>query len=1079
MNLGIAHLENRKSDQAIEVLSKAVSLEPTSAAAHRNLARAFRIARQPEQALASLAEAAGHERESAATSYLTGLALSTMSRFVEAAKNLEEAVRLDPTNATIRYQLAGAYQAAGDHDKAAEQLRETVRLDPLHASAFFKLATYARQKRDMQAFQEYQREFLRLRKVFGDESRTAEALEICSYTSPESAPLDQVRAAAAASAAIVVRFIDTTEAVLGAAGAGITAACVMEVDEAGHPAILTVGTDGVAIVRPHEVPDRRRISVKLAEPVMSEMATCVVGDFHNSVPEGEKYDAGKHALSDVVLLGRGELRLLERTGSDTFADVTKASGLAGARATCARWVDYEVDGDVDLVLGSDAGVDLWQNNGNGTFEKVTEKVGIATSGTVADLAAIDFGNNVAIDMVVAHGTRPTEVLLNQRAGRFALMPSPPGPWAAAMKVLAGDLDNDGVGDVVLVGETEAVTRLGGIAERPRAAFPGVKVSAARLIDFDNDGWSDLCVAGSTDGGGVVRLFRNIAGRRWENVTEMVGLGAIKVGRIMDLAAVDADNDGDTDLLAVLDGGGLRVLSNEGGHVNGQLKVRLETLKSNPSGIGVQLEIRDGDFRTTHLADGGPIEIGLAGHKQLDSLRMLWTNGIVDNQVTVPLSAKPMTLVEKNVAAGSCPLFYAWDGKTHRFVTDLLGNAPIGLSLTREVLLPADPDEYVEIGPAERFPPRDGAYEVVITDEFREVVYLDNAKLVAVDHPVDVELHPTDKLMPPPFPPSEVWAMAAGRTPRSAIGDDGVDRTRAVGKLDGIFAAPGPVLPPPYRGMCRPMTMTMDFGSLDSARHWVLAMTGWLQYGDASTNIALSQDTGLAVIPPSLEVETTAGDWQPIDLTVGLPAGKTKTILCDLTGKLPVGARRLRLTTSFEVRWDRIALFERVALPERHIHAVLPTSAELAWRGFSEIRSRGPGHPTTPDFDTVSPRPAWDTALQGWCTGYGEVAELMRVHDDRLVVMNAGDALTLRFDTSRLPSVPEGYERTFFFYSVGWDKDGDHNVVGGERVAPMPTSVHDADPTAEIDQGDWQIRHNTRLVPSDRYRPGRDTAAGGE
>ena len=1075
MNLAKAHLENRKSAEAIKVLTEALAIQPTSAAAHRNMARAYRIARKPEKVLASLAEAAKHEPESVATSYLAGLAYSSMSRFPEAAMHLEEAVRLDPTTATLRYQLASAYQAAGEHEKAAEQLGETVRLDPLHASAFFKLANYARQKRDTPAFQKHQREFLRLRKIFGDESRTAGALEFCSYTRPESAPYDRVPAAAGTSPAIEVRFVDATKAMFGAVDAGIAAACVIEVNEAGQPTLLTVGAAGVAMIRPRAAAEVRHIPVKLSLPASLRVTACLVGDFHNDVPEGEKYDARKHALGDVLLLGAGDLRLLKRTGRDTLKDVTKASGLAGVKAKCARWVDYEVDGDVDLVIGHDTGIDLWQNNGNGTFEKVTEKVGIEVSGAVADIAAVDFENNVAMDLVVARGTQTTEVLINQRAGRFLSLPSPPGSWAAAVKVLGGDLNNDGVGDVVLVGESEAVLHLGGIAERPRAAFPGMKVSAARLVDYDNDGWSDLCIAGETATGGAIRLFRNLAGQRWQDVTEAVGLGAIKVGRIIHLLAVDADNDRDTDLLAVVEGEGLRVLANEGGHVNGQVKVRLETLKSNPTGIGVQLEIRDGDFRSAHLVDGVPIEIGLGGRKQLDSLRTLWTNGIVDNQVKVAVPDKPMTLIEKNVAAGSCPLLYAWDGTKYRFVTDLLGNAPIGLSLTRDMLLPADPDEYVEIGRAERFPPRDDAYEVVITDEFREVVYLDYARLVAVDHPADVELHSTDKLMPSPFPASEVWAMTSGKTPRQAVGDDGIDRTDALGKLDGVFSAPGTALPPPYRGMCRPMSMTMDFGPLDASKPWVLALTGWLQYGDASTNIALSQDAGLAVIQPALEVETTAGEWRPIDLTVGLPAGKTKTILCDLAGKLPAGAQRLRLTTSFEVRWDRIALLERVALPERHRHSLLPASAKLAWRGFSEIRSRAPGHPTTPDFDTVFPRPAWDTALQGWCTSYGDVAELMLAHDDRLVVMNAGDALTLRFDASALPPVAPGNVRTFFLYSVGWDKDGDHNIVGGEQVAPMPTSVHEPDPTAEIDETDWQIRHNTRFVPRDRFCPERRAA----
>ena len=149
-------------------------------------------------------------------------------------------------------------------------------------------------------------------------------------------------------------------------------------------------------------------------------------------------------------------------------------------------------------------------------------------------------------------------------------------------------------------------------------------------------------------------------------------------------------------------------------------------------------------------------------------------------------------------------------------------------------------------------------------------------------------------------------------------------------------------------------------------------TGWLQYGDASTNIALSQGSTLKIIQPALEAQTPTGRWLPVEGVVGMPAGKTKTILMDLTGRLEKGTRRLRLTTTFEIRWDRIALFERVAPNAQQTHELFPTGAELQWRGFSELSSRAPGHPTTPDHDSVADRPPWRTAQEGWCTRYGDV-----------------------------------------------------------------------------------------------------------
>ena len=426
-----------------------------------------------------------------------------------------------------------------------------------------------------------------------------------------------------------------------------------------------------------------------------------------------------------------------------------------------------------------------------------------------------------------------------------------------------------------------------------------------------------------------------------------------------------------------------------------------------------------------------MEIGLGGHTQLDSVKIIWGNGVVDNRVEVAPQAAPLTVTEKNVAAGSCPYLYAWDGARFRFVTDLLGNAPLGLSLKRDVVLPANPVEIATLGGTNGFQPRGRFYELEVTDELREILYLDQAGLMAVDHPANVEAHPTDKLAPPPFAPSEVWVLGSLVSPRLAVGDDGVDRTEAVRALDGIFAPPGIPLPPPLRGNCRPLTLTLDFGRLDPARPLVLALTGWLQYGDASANIAVSQNTALPVIPPRLEAERADGSWVPVNVTVGLPAGKTKTILCDLAGRLPPDVRRLRLTTTFEVYWDRIALGERWPDSVARQYELAPVSADLRWRGFSEIRSRAPGQPQTPDYDTVSARPPWRTTPQGWCTRYGNVLELAARRDNRLVLLNAGDALRLQFDASALPPTPKGLGAHVLFPLCGLGQ-GCRLQCGGRR-----------------------------------------------
>jgi Tfp pilus assembly protein PilF len=1065
MNLGKAQLENRNSAGARAAFEKAVALEPGSPPAWRNLARAFLLANQPEPSLQALERARALKKESAATSYLLGLTQARNSKFELAIPYFEEAVRLDPDTPALRFQLANAYQLTRRTDQALIQWRETVRLDPLHASAQFKLAMLARQSGDQAEYERRQQEFMRLRTLFGDQGRTPTALERCLYTRPEPGTLEPEPI----SPSIPVVFRDQTRQRLPQEATDhVAAVSVIEIEENGRTSLLLVSTNGSTawLLAGSEKPFLHVAgSLASASGSARSVTECVTGNFKDEVPAGEKYDPTVHARNDLVCLGPDGVRLWERTGPTNLTDVTAQAGLAGVKSRRAVWLDYDHDGDLDLALATAGGLQLWQNNGDGRFTNVTEAVGITETGACVDLAAVDLDGNGAIDLVAARGAKPTLVFLNQRTGHFLLQSEPPGPWPPANRVLSNDLNNDGVADVLLFQPERAVLIAGKKADRKEIPFPGLSVDAAALLDFDNDGWLDLCLAGhglDQPDRGLVELWRNQGNGSWSNVSGAANLDALDLPRPAKLLAVDLDDDGDTDLLLLTRTGQLKYISNEGGQANGQLKLRLVGTKTNPAGIGTRLEVRAGNYWITRAVGALPIELGLGGHRQLDSVKTIWTNGIEDNEIGLDRPTNVLTIVEKNVAAGSCPYLFAWDGQRFRFATDLLGNSPLGLSLRRGVVLPSDPEEIVRIGGAGDFQPRQGYYELEITEELREVLYLDQARLLAVDHPVDVEVHSNDKLGPPPFPPSVLRPIRVLRLPVRAEGDDGLDRTEALQAIDGRFAPPGPILPPPLRGMCHPLVLTLDFGPWDGLmeKPLVLALTGWLQYGDASANVAASQNASLPVVPPKLEAQGNDGAWTLVDSAVGLPAGKTKTILCDLAGKLPPETRRLRLTTTFEVRWDRIALGETVPGAVIRQFALDPAEARLDWRGFSEIRARVPGHPPRPDYNRVSTRPPWRTTPQGWCTRYGDVLELLTRRDGQLVLMNGGDGLRLRFQAADLPPVPtaSGRTRTYFFYSVGWDKDADYNVVEGDTVEPLPVP----------EVADWVTKYNTRWVPRDRY-----------
>ncbi len=1069
-NLGRAHLENRQAAQAVEAFSTATRLAPGCAPCWRNLARARLQAGEPRPALEALGRAAKIESRSPATAYLEGLAHAHLDQTEPAVAAFEEAVELDPDAAPLRYQLAVAYQAAGRGEKAREQLRETIRLDPRHAAAYYRLARFANADGRTQDYERWNGEFLRLRAAGGDAGRSPAALEISAYTPAEPMEAAGTAQPSAPAPPLAVRFVDATATGLsGLADKPVAAIDVLDADPDKSYTLVAVAPDGALTLlewRGGAFAELPLQGVDGSSPF--PIRRCLAADDHDDAPPGEVFDPASQALTDLLLLGPEGARLWRRTGPRSFHDATAEAGLSGLRGETALWADVDHDGDLDLVVGTESGLDLWQNTGDGTYLRSADgPPGFAVEGPVRSLAATDLEGDVGLDLVVARRGEPTAVLWSVQGGSFTRRPAPPAPWPEARKVLLDDLDDDGSVDAVLVGRSSVEIRSARGGGRRSLDLGGLEPAAAALSDVDNDGWLDLWVGGRDEAGrGRLRLWRGVgsAGRAGDGSDDgdALGLGALDLPPVLDLQAADFDGDGDSDLVVATEGG-LRFLRNDGGNVNHQLKLRLVGTKSNVDGLGTDVELARGSFRVHRVVSDRPLEIGVGPRDRLDTLRTVWTNGVVDNRIDVPVV--PTTVVEKNVATGSCPFLYAWDGRRMRFVTDLLGNSPLGLPLRRGDDLPADPTELVRIGGEERLAPRGGAYRLQVTSEFREVAYLDQLELVAVDHPPAVEAQPTDKLMPPPFPPSEVWLLGHRRPLRAALRDGRRDRrdlTAALREVDGRFAPAGTPLPPPLRGITYPTRLVLDFGPLDPGRPWVLALTGWLQYGDASTNIALSQNRSVQVIAPRLEAEVAPGRWRPLPVTVGMPAGKTKTLLTDLSGVLPPGTRRLRLTTTYEIRWDRAALFERVHPRAAARHRLAAARARLSFFGFSELAARGTDQPTTPDHRVVAPRPPWRTTLEGWCTRYGPVGDLVAARDGRLALVDSGDALDLAFPAGGLPPVPPGLVRTFFLRAVGWDKDGDPNVAGGDRVGPLPVAA----------PGPWQTRYSTRWVPRDLFAPRR-------
>ncbi|MCI0435888.1 MAG: hypothetical protein L0271_19930, partial [Gemmatimonadetes bacterium] len=274
------------------------------------------------------------------------------------------------------------------------------------------------------------------------------------------------------------------------------------------------------------------------------------------------------------------------------------------------------------------------------------------------------------------------------------------------------------------------------------------------------------------------------------------------------------------------------------------------------------------------------------------------------------------------------------------------------------------------------------------------------------------------------------------------------------------------------------SIEIDLGS-SAAREAPLLLVahGWVQPTDGSMNFALAQGDHPAPRGLRVEVPDARGGWRVLHADLGMPAGKSKTVLIDLEGAFESGVPlRVRLATNMEIYWDHIAWTE-VLPPDGAIRTerLLPASAELRYRGFSRVRRANRKAPEIPLYEIAGTAPRW-ADLGGWHTRFGDVRPLVESVDDRYVIMNAGDEMVLRFPA---PPPPEpGRVRDFVFVSDAWVKDGDYNNGFSTTLLPLPyhgladyvnpPGRLEDDPAFRMHPVDWREYHR-RPVNSARFR----------
>ena len=1025
---GRTHFDQDDPDRAIAAFQQARAMNPNNPDVHLNLANAFLRANQPVPAASHAAEAVHLEPGGAAGHYLLGCALLRQGQWTNALQSLQQAKDIDRTINAVSYQMGRAYAGLGLFEEAVLEFSEVTQFETNHPSAHYQLsqALLRLGRRDEAAVA-----LAAHQAVNAGRSQAADnpsVYERCVYTA--------IRAPSALEQpdrdGIPVRFTDQTVAAFGPdAPPWRGPVGVLDLNRRGMNDLAVLDADGALrlLWNSNGVFQARGNPL----PVPRKATRLLVADLNN-----DRFD-------DLLLAGPDGVQVVRMATNGMLTDVTRLSLIGDQRLPEVALGDFDFTGKLNLfAAGPDGAPRVFRGLGTFTFRETTATSGIPAGITgVTGVTVDDWNNDDLPDVLLTRTGSPPLVLSNQRGGGFSAT-NQPADWPAALALATGDFNNDLRTDAALLTARTIDLHYGGLREPRRIPARDHGLHHLQAIDYDNDGWPDL--VGWGDGG--LRMWRNRGRLGFADRSESL---ALPTGtRVTGLVAADFDQDGDPDLVVVTPDG-LRFLRNDGGNANGMVRIRLLGNRSNASGLGVKVEAAAGAWRTLRSVQRLPVEIGTGRHRRLDNLTVRWFDtqlGSADVEVDPSVV---LNLIELTIPQGSCPYLYAWNGTSNRFVTDLLGASPAGLPVAPGRYIEADPEELVRIGTATDLPAVDGRLRLQVTEELCEILYLDAAQLLVVDRPAHLEVQPTSRLLPGrPYPPHRLLAVANARPPRSAVTLDGADVTASLSAADGLRVSPPALRGPHYRGLAEPHGMVLEFDRLDPGRPQALVLEGWLRFGGGMANIAASLREEFPFPFPVLEAGNDAGNWSPVDIAFGATAGKTKSYVVDLTGRLPAGTVRLRLAQSFEIHWDRIALGDLVpgtpatadprlaALPGPvRVRTLDAAHTDLHARGYSRFAPLPWTEPQTPVYDDLLPRPNWHRTPSGWATRYGPVGELLAARDEGLVIVAGGDELTLEFAVGDLPEPPEGHVREYFLWTVGWDKDADFHVAAGLTVGPLP------------------------------------------
>ncbi len=1103
-NLGAAYMNQQLFEKGLKSFQQAAELDPKLTIARLNEGIAFLNLQKIDEAKAALEDALKQDPKNPNAWYNLGLLAKNTGDAQVAIDAFHHVVELDANDADTWYFLGASYVQAKQFPQAIEAFQHALQLNPLHASAEFGLSRAYQQSADIDHAREHLKKFQYITQnkigapmslAYGEQGQYSRAVE-----SPS--------AVLKAPAQIKVQFVDVTkEAGItskpsvrptkdGASFAG-PGACFLDYDNDGNIDLFLPdnGTQGSMSLY-HNLGNGKfeDVTKKAGLDLYGPAISCTAGDYDND------------GFTDLAVSLGSRILLLHNEKNGTFKDVTQQAGIStqtdstpskesarGPDIMGLTFIDYDHDGDLDLYatrltpesigicldkkISSPGNNMMWRNNGNGTFTDVTETTGLNGLNSTDAAIGTDFNNDRAVDIVTTgdacgggalglYDHKSPVIFENRREGKFRqLLPIESG---VTYGIAPLDFDHDGWMDY-------AFTHFGmpGISlwrNNQGKTFEQVRLPeydwqrgwGVVAFDYDNDGWVDLAFVGQRaihqgeEPRYEIRLFRNLGADGFKDVTADVGLDKIQLKEPRAIITGDYDGDGATDLLITQNHGPAGLLRNEGGNQNHWLRLSLKGLADNKSAIGTKVEVFAGGNRQKFEIAGSngylgqnstDIVVGLGDAKEADIVRMTWPTGVLQDEIQV-LGDKQQNFLEIDRRGSSCPTLFIWNGERYELVADMLGAGVVGHWVgpgQRDIPRPV---EYIKIA-RNAIREKDGKLSFRFMEPLEEAVYLDQVRVLAVDHPADLEVYPNEYFASnPPYPEFKVVVSKSkdARPPGGAWDEHGhnVLPDLLAHRYFGDFALTK------FQGFAKPHSLVLDLGEAYRGGPLWLLLHGEVEYFSANSMYAASQ-AGVQAVSPYVEAlvgtglvgtgKDADGKWVRVVDDMGFPAGGPRTMTADLTGKLPPGIQKIRITTNLQIYWDSI-LIDRTAQTFQdkaqnvRLTPVPLVRADLGFHGFPlKIEGTPPGNVQYIYEKTSATGPY--TRPAGTYTRYGDVLPLLTALDDQLVVFGSGDEVRLDFDPSKLPALPQGWVRDYFFAANGYEKDMDFYAAEGNYVAPLP------------------------------------------